>query len=277
MGLGIKPTGVPTWNDDLIWKIYELRRGGLESIDSCAKALGSSYVGFTNWLKKKPAFKAAFDAGWAARGGGGEAARFPDYVYQRLPPKLQRLWDEIYHINNQADGPMGDRAEGYRLVHNLLKDRGDRVRQHLYMFALCTSCFNPSEAMRQTLVTKAMLKRWERDPDFAELVEEVHHHKKNFFEGGLVRLVAAGDAGATIFANRTLNRDRGYGEKSVVEISGSIQHEHKLVGIEELNLPLDIMRVVLQRLRAYNEERGVVGLPGTVVDQVLEEEKEEVE
>lgn len=41
-------------------------------------------------------------------------------------------------------------------------------------------------------------------------------------------LVKQGDSAATIFASRTLNRDRGYDPKLTVEHTGQVQHSHVL-------------------------------------------------
>ena len=49
----------------------------------------------------------------------------------------------------------------------------------------------------------------------------------------------AGTSSAIIFANRTLNRDRGYSEKLLVEHSGTIQH--LLIPLQRLNLPMEVL------------------------------------
>jgi hypothetical protein len=70
---------------------------------------------------------------------------------------------------------------------------------------------------------------------------------------------------ATLFANRTLNRDRGYGDKTQIEVSGSLNHNHKnLINFEDLGLPPEVLRVIYEAVKEKKErelnQRGEVPL-----------------
>jgi hypothetical protein len=106
-------------------------------------------------------------------------------------------------------------------------------------------------------VSKRTIDGWLRsDPEFPELMAEVEFHKKNFFESGLVGQVEEGNVQSIIFANRTYNRDRGYGEVRGVEHSGTVNHlhahAHLVLDPEQLGLDLDTTIKVLKAL----EEKG---------------------
>jgi hypothetical protein len=105
----------------------------------------------------------------------------------------------------------------------------------------------------------------ETDPEFAELVDEIHLHKKDFFESKLVELVQSGDSSATIFANKTMNRDRGYGDKTTIEHTGTVVVEQRVVQIGDLALPVDVRRAILGAVRAHLAATNTPGLPGEVV------------
>jgi hypothetical protein len=55
-----------------------------------------------------------------------------------------------------------------------------------------------------------------------ELIDEIQFHKSEFFETALIDCVEARETSAVIFANKTFNRDRGYGAS--VDIRGNIHH-----------------------------------------------------
>lgn len=248
------------FKDTMYVTMYELSKGGMDAIAQLAAALGTYPKTLEEWLRDNPALVDARERGIAARGGAGKEGTFRDYVFQRLPPKLQEYWAELDACDNSADG--------YRQVRMLTAQWGARVQKHLYIYALTTTNFNPSEALRKVGLTRSQLDSWVADdPSFAELAEELHWHKKNFFEGALFRLVQRGDPGATIFVNRTINKDRGYSEKLVVEHQGSVNHTHThvhLVDVSKLELPTEVLALVLAAVRQHNKGAGVPLLSGKV-------------
>src|SRR5690606_21892274 len=71
---------------------------------------------------------------------------------------------------------------------------------------------------------------------------------KNFIEDGLMDLIEIRNPNAVIFANKTLNRDRGYDEKIEVHHSGQVNHKHEF-SIDQLNLDTETKRKVLNAIR----------------------------
>jgi hypothetical protein len=114
-------------------------------------------------------------------------------------------------------------------------------------------------AARKVGTTAEQVKIWMRkDVVFRRLVEGIHEHKKDFFESSLINLVRQGDSAATVFANRTQNRDRGYSEKVTVDINTKTTHEHAIT-VDDLSP--EVLRAILDAKRKKIEQladnRGV--------------------
>jgi hypothetical protein len=110
-------------------------------------------------------------------------------------------------------------------------------------------------ACRKVGISRQTFFLWCKDEKFQALVDEIQEAKKDFFEGSLIRLVAAGDTSATIFANRTVNKDRGYSERHQVDVnvSGQVTHKHELVSMEQLKLPTAVEKMLLQQIRKVKQ------------------------
>jgi hypothetical protein len=196
-------SGPKKWDVEFIFKAYDLAKVG-SSEYKIAAALGVERQTVRNWRKMHPLFDKAIKIGKRTSQAGGTNT-FIDYVYGMLPKELKSVWDEM-----QSYGENLSRSK----IEALLWDKGKRFRQHLFIHALVHCNFNASEACRKVGITYDALQKWqEKDPIFTDLLTEVHIHKKNFFEGALINLIANGDTSATIFANKTINRDRGYSDK----------------------------------------------------------------
>lgn len=226
-------------------KAYELYRSGLKTAQ-VAHALGVTHVQFRKWIVKFPALSYAVKQAKQFRKGTATGA-FLDYVYNRLSPEAQECWNKIKKWDDEKDG--------YWKIQEMLKNKGVRVRQHLFLQALVTANFNASEACRLLGINKKSLTDWQRhDPEFKKLFDEFHWHKGNFFEGALVGLVRQGDVAATIFANRTFNRDRGYNDKVEVQVNKKVEHT-----ITFLNkMPLEVRKEMLRAMREAKEEQKLL-------------------
>jgi transposase len=229
------------WRDQLVFRIYDLLKNG-HSFNDIAKAVGVSLMTLKRWRKSKPMLKLAIAearrVSRQAKGTKYHIATFQDYIYQQLPAKYKEVWDKIHRFEKAKSG--ADR------INALLARHGMHVRQALFLHAWITGNFSITKALKKVCISRNTFENWKLDPNFLELVNEVQWHKKNFFEEQLVNLVKSGDGPATIFANKTLNRDRGYGEKIDVVHSGTIAHA--VLDIDTLDLPLPVRRAVLQAI-----------------------------
>lgn len=250
------------WKIELLVPIYELARSGMKNT-TIARTLGTNLATFKLWMRKYPvlaqALKQAREAISSSIEDGGS---FRNYVYKRLPSKVKDYWDKLFALEEDPKGMVKQ--------INILNSCSKNIRQHLFFFALVHFAFNPSEACRFINITSAALHAWcEDDPKFRELMDEIHWHKANFYEGGLVKLVAKGDSAATIFANKTFNRDRGYNDKVSVEVSGTVNQGISLDELEALSL--DDRKRILAALRTKKEQLLGIENKSDVVDADFEE------
>ena len=229
---------------------YELARDGLSN-EQIGKALGVAGQTFRLWCKRRPALADALARGRHHRDPGDEPT-FHQYIYDHLSPHLRGLWEKIHECETLENG--------VERVEALLSNHGIRAKQHLFLYALTQSMFNVSQSLRRLCIPRKTYEGWvANDPDFAELIDEIHWYKENFFEQAFIGRVAAGDTAAVIHAVKTKCRSRGYNDKVEVVHSGSITNEHT-VNIAELDLPLEVRREVLAALRTkLQAEEGVVG------------------
>ena len=253
-----KPSGKSRWKPIMLVQIYRLVRIGIPDIDIC-RSLKVSRETFYKWQRLYPELKEAVEI---AKRELAESENFPTWVYSRLSPSLQALWDKIEQLHGCADG--------VAKIEMLLQDNGKKVRQQLFLFALCISRFSPSVAMQKVNITKKELDRWmHSDVEFAELVDEVQWHKGNFFEESLVALVQEGNPAAVMFANRTFNRERGYEKKSTlsVEHSGNV-----MVGVLDLAelIPMLTESTKLELLGAIRKKEAEKNPRLTVQDRIRE-------
>ena len=241
--------GRTLWKDEMILDAYCLAVSGLKNTE-IAKGLGISKETFKKWGKTKPIFRKAVTRGRKVyKGSRDEAASFRNYVYHQLPPKLKKLWEEI----NECDD---SKISGIKRIEALLKKQGKRARQHIFIYAWIENNFHISNALKKANISRTCFNNWmENEPEFAKLVDEIHWHKKNFYEAGLTSLVAAGNAPCTIFANKTINADRGYAEKLKIDMNAQVTQEMQAyIPISELDLTVKIKKIVLKAIRKYKKE-----------------------
>jgi hypothetical protein len=239
------------WRPIFVLKAYLLAKAGMPERDIHA-SLGVGHQSWNNWKHKLPELREALGMAQEAR---GEVDTLADYCFAQLPRDLQEVWREL---------TKAEEGGGVAILEQILMDHGRATRQRLYLHALVESDFNPSRAMSRMRVTRTELRDWlNTDPAFAELVEEMQEHKKNFFEESLVRLAAAGETAAVIFANKTLNKDRGYAVSADLNVKHSGQIQHNVLDLAELMpyLGQDTRLAVLEGLRQLQAKGGLQRLP----------------
>ncbi len=244
------------WDDTFYVRSYQLARDGYKDA-SIAQALGVIRDTFARWVAERPALAQALKDGRKRT----NSSSFTSYVYNHLSPAVKEVWDKITLAEQTTIG--------YEKIEHILSESGMRMRQQLFVHALIAANFNASEACRKVNISKDQLDHWvDHDPLFADLIEELHWHKGNFFESALCDLVAEGSEPATIFANKTFNRKRGYGESSTLKVEGTINHEHSHlhahVSLDQLDLPLDVRRSILEAVRRTRE-----ALPAKQIPQLV--------
>jgi len=238
--------GKSIWKIDFIFDAYELAKSGMLE-RKIAGVLGISHRTLLVWKDKKPSFGRALKRGRRSYKGKEGGMSFRDYVYKRLSPELKRLWKEINKLDKK-------KTSGVERIEALLAKRGVRVRQHLFIYAWTSANFSISSALNKVNLNRSTFDQWKNnDPEFAALVDEIHWHKQNFFEDHLCRLVAGGDTSATIFANKTINRGRGYDDsKQRVDVNVKGEIKHTIVNIDDMELSIETRKEILEAIRKRN-------------------------
>lgn len=261
----LRKRGSYKWKDDFYVDAFVLARSGL-SDTKIAESIGVSNKCFILWKRDRPALRRALDRGRYPKKSGDPAKEFEHFVFNRLPEHLQELWNEIEQCENGRT-----RLERAEAIFDMA---GKRVRQRLFLHALACTNFNITEACRKVNIQRQTYRGWcANEKEFAELMEEVHQAKKDYIEAPLLDLIKARDTKAVIFANKTFNKDRGYGEKVTVEQTGTVEHKHHLVNLDELNLAFDVKLKILEAIQR-KEQKGIED-QSEIVEAEYEKETEE--
>jgi hypothetical protein len=266
------------WREIFLVRIYRMMRQGLTDLEIAAD-LGVRRETLWLWRKQRAEYREMVEI---VKREVEDTKDFPAWVYSRLSPELQKLWDKIEALD-AARSPVG-------LIENMLADHGKRARQQLFLHALCTYGFSASQALAKVNVTKKELDRWIReDYGFAELVQEVEWHKANFFEEQLVNLVNEGNPTAVIFANKTFNRERGYANKLEVDHnhSGTVLHGvldlSEIMGYLSPAAKLEVLNAIRKREEADSgvkripDRRNVEEMVGDQIAEQVREDEDEYE
>jgi hypothetical protein len=239
-----KPRGDYKWQDDFLVQIFDLVRQGL-TVQEVADVLKVNIATLKKWVRERLALKQMIRrARGDDRGENGHMETLSEYVFKRLPPRLQEYWHSLKRFD-EMDNPT-------QRIEALLGNQGKQVRQYLLVHAIVACHWNISEACRMVNVSRASFDHWAtNDSDFAELIDELLWHKKNWAEAALMGKVAEGDTAAIIFVAKTLNRDRGFNPAHEVKVTGSILHGS--VALDDLDLPLETRKQLLEAVRSRRQ------------------------
>jgi hypothetical protein len=233
-----------TWQDCNYLRAYELARAGLEN-KRIAQALGVDNHTLAAWVKARPALAEALASGRA------KAVNFREHVLGRLPPGLQQLWDKLAQFDKAKDGAA--------LAEALLEGQGTSVRKQLFAVALVACNFNFSAASRKIGISHNLAYQWmQADEEFAELIRELRAEVADFFEGALIDLVGRGVPSVVIFANRTFNRDRGYGDRR----PEAPRADPRVLDLDSLELSAEVREELLQAIRRKGAGQAAGALAG---------------
>ena len=229
-----------------------------------SKKIGVSLHTFSRWLKRDSDLKYAMKTGKAdlklikkpPKTEAELANNFLDYVYGQLPDELKDVFDHL----NIADKP----ESNVRKVERMLSKHSVEDRQRLLLHSYVYSCFDMSSAMRMAHVKKETLDRWvKNDINFAEILNELNWHRKNYVEGALFRRIEAGDTKAIIFANECINRDRGFIKRVDVRVEET-QTSNIDWDIADLDLEPEVMEKVLKAIEQKEQQMDLITIEGSV-------------
>lgn len=223
-----------------------LREKKTDKIAACFEVDWATVV---DWMKKWPELAMAKQLAEERRKGRNTLS---GYVFSRLSREAQDAWDKITFWDGHTSAS--------EKIEDLLSSQPVSLRQELFIHALVSSNFDVSSACRLVNTNLATINIWKQDLAFRQLIDEIQWHKKNFFESALIGLVEQNHAGAVMFVNRTMNKDRGYGEKVEIQHTGQVDVNTGF-DFEELDLDLETKEKILDAIRRKKELKN-----GGVID-----------
>ncbi len=230
------------WNPTLAFRLYDLFRNGV-SPTAAAGIMGLRKETVIGWLEKVPLAKMAKAAADAAR--SEEANSLQEHIFGQLPAELKPIWRRMEELTLAEMTP--------KVVEGLIQDQGKRGRQYLFFQALAHESFDATKACQWVGISRRTLNNWLDEPEFAEVMSHIQIAKKDLGESALWDLVKQGDANAIMFVNRTLNRDRGFGDTKSIKIDQTTTHRH-LIDIDELDLSLEIRKAIWEAMKKKEAE-----------------------
>lgn len=247
-------------------QVYDLAKQGM-SDTAISDALNIPKSLFDRWEERDDIIGISMRAGRKYHADDKNRGTFQEYVYDQLPVYLKDVWERL---NECEDAPCS-----ITRIEALLEHHGRTARQHLFLYALVAFNFSVNKALCYLGISSRVFYNWKNtDDEFAEIMDLLHFHKKNFFEDALMKLVQAGHPHAIIHCNKTVNQDRGYGSESKVNVSiqGEIRHSVDMVNIEELDLDLDMRKALLVKIREAKNANELETIEVKAISSVLSEE-----
>lgn len=210
------------WNVDLefIITFYDcyVRERSLRTV---AAALGMRDSQLQLLFAKHPELEQAREMAERNRSKGA----LKNYIISHLSQENRVLWDRLIKMSTLEE------------INAIFKRKPNKVRQQLFCHAILHTGYDLSKACFMVGINRVKLEGWRQDPVFLQMLEEIQFHKKNFFEHALIGLISDGYPGAIIYANRTINRDRGYDEKVTIENTNTGITVDWDIGNLDLDLP----------------------------------------
>lgn len=245
-----KQTGKSVWRDAMAIPAAVLAYRGCNNSE-IQRYLKISDNTFAKWQKNKPLLVQAIREGRTMR-TEGKADNLQDWVVSRLSKPAREVWDSIMFWQEHVDAHDKLRAISSTISY--------QMRQRLWLYAFLRSNFSISAACKTVGISRHTILNWKKDAGFKELMAEIEEMQGDFIEEALMDLVASRDTGAVIFASRTKNRNRGYGDKLEIDNkhSGSVNVQHtfhvdRLIGMLSVNARAEISEA-MTKLREQEEK-----------------------
>lgn len=244
------PYGDRKWKDELYVEVHKLARSGKSDQEIC-QIIGVGRGVYDRWRKERPAFQKALDDG---RNLEEKKQEMVERLYNRMPHDLQDVWDRVMACEPEEKDSDKEVIRDKRRLRIKIDEEISRLqtrsKQRLFLFAFHATDYSRSEACRLIGVDPSVVKGWLADKSFAELMAQMEEGKKDLYESALVSLVKQGEPSAVVFANKTLNRDRGYNDKVDSNVTVNVSHS-----VDDLGLSLEDRKRLLEAIRAKNETK----------------------
>jgi len=238
------------WKDSYLFDVYELMKSGAKE-GQVAKILGISYSTFLQWERKKRLLKIGIELGREKhrkrikKSGGNEISEF---VFNGLSTDMKKVWKRL-SAAEKAKSPR-------ETMEAILKGQSKSFRQYLFIYAMTMSGFQITRACKRIGIPLKTFQKWQKyDDEFATLFKQVVEAKKDLCESHLLRLVKKGSEAATIYSVKALCRDRGYVEKTAIDVNVSGRVDHNVLTFDRIRkyLSSECQVEILEAMRKVKE------------------------
>jgi hypothetical protein len=237
------------WNDEFYVLAYKLALEGMTN-GEIAQAMGVERPTLTRWAMEKPGLGHALSEGRMTleKQGWGNLTTLQDYIYGHLPLHLKKVWRKMQKIRKEKNAQ--------KKMELLFQNNGEDARKYLFLHSLSVSHFNPTVACKKLCISRKVFTKWcTEDPVFAEHVNEIEWHKDNFIEGKVMEKAGEGNVPILMQLAKSRLAGRGYGDKSQLEITGSVQHS-QVMDISQMPKKLQDMILEFYREQEDAERRS---------------------
>jgi len=105
-------------------------------------------------------------------------------------------------------------------AHKMILEK-TKEKQDLWLKNFIDYSFNIADTCKAVGIRRVTVNQWRDNyPEFKAIFDEICEEKKDFVESKLLENIKANDSACIIYACKTLLKDRGYGDKKEVELSG---------------------------------------------------------
>lgn len=197
------------WNDEFFVKSYQLARSGLTN-GQIASHFGVTMGEMRKWVEDRPALELAIKEGRNRKSGP------TNFIFGKLSEKAQACWRRVMKAEKETNS--------VRKIELLFGHYGEGIKKELFLHCLAGSHFNPSKACRKVGIPYREYQGWiNNDYEFAQLIIEMGEHRGNFYDEKFNELVEEKEPSVVVWAQKTYNRNRGFGDKVEIKHSGEIK------------------------------------------------------
>lgn len=242
------------YKDDWVLEAYDLALKGVTNT-VIAQHLGIAVELLSIYKSRYPLLRKAIDRGHEKAAHLTKPKNQEEYFLGFLTPEAKKVWETITDISN-FNGLDADQRR--QKVIGLLDAGGKHIRQMLYLRALVSFGFKIKPAKDLVCISEQTLRNWMKDEEFARMYYEVYTGYGDMLQDALTQKIIDGDTAVIMMANKTFNKNRGFGETLKVDVSGKVGVYDKSIPAEVIDsLPLETKKQIIEAMEKYKGRKMI--------------------
>lgn len=208
--------GSSKWNDSIYIEAYRM------SLRNCTEKeiyhkFKVSKMCWHAWKNTRPVLQEAVDLGqedYRLENEGKTA--LSEYVFNRLKPEYQILWNRIESLDRIPNG--------FVQIEVLLSEAGETAQKHLFFNAMAKYHFNATEACRILNIPRKTYENWKiKDKEFMTMIlDDMQEIKKDWMESKLYQSIEDGNPASIKLGLEAIAPDRGYSKSSGISVTTNV-------------------------------------------------------